>query len=171
MYEKRCAVIVADERANANALKSPEPAQSPSTIIRSPSSPIIPFHHRRHSTDVAPKVSLTLPGASKLTLRDFLIKPIQRICRYPLMLGQLLAVNEDEDGTASTRSLRDSGNMNFPAGQVDLIEVQALEAMKQVATKVDEARRRTDIAIKSRLIVERVSDQVNRIYISCEHPC
>jgi hypothetical protein len=100
-------------------------------------------------------------------MRDFLIKPIQRICRYPLILGQLLAVSEDEDGTASSRNLSDSGNMQ---GQADLIEVQALEAMKEVATKVDEARRRADVAIKSRLVVERVSEQVHRIYISCEHP-
>lgn len=93
-------------------------------------------------------------------MTDFLIKPIQRICKYPLILSQLLTQYEDEVGMSSSRSLRNSENTSLPQGGVNNVEIEALEAMRQVAAKVDEARRKTDIAIKSRLVVERVPEQV-----------
>lgn len=160
MYEKRCAVIVADQQASAEAVKSPETPQTPSPIVRSPSSPIFSVHQRRHSTDVTPKVAPALPRTSRLAMTDFLIKPIQRICKYPLILSQLLTQYEDEVGMSSSRSLRNSENTSLPQGGVNNVEIEALEAMRQVAAKVDEARRKTDIAIKSRLVVERVPEQV-----------
>lgn len=126
MYEKRCALVVSDERALENS-KSGKP----------------PFS-RRHSSD-APKTHSRL---SRLTMRDFLITPIQRICRYPLLLHQL----EAELGHSAANSL--------PHDLEGDIVTKSVNSMKQVAAKVDEARRRTEIATKSRLIVERVSEQV-----------
>jgi hypothetical protein len=160
MYEKRCAVIVADERANADAVKSPDIYDTTPTIgAASPSTT-----SRRHSTDVSPNLAIDLPRTSKLTMRDILIMPIQRICRYPLMLRQLQL-----NGSLSSPPASPTLNAFAIASTSTLgtsLEAQALDAMKQVAAKVDEARRRTDVAIKSRLIVERISDQV-----CCGHTC
>lgn len=111
MYEKRCAVIVAG------------------AVEETPAS-----HTRRHSADILSAIQGN-PAVSRLTLCDFLIKPVQRICRYPLLLAQLLDDPEDEL-------------------QKDTVS-RALKAMKDVAALVDEARRQKDIATKSKLIIER----------------
>ena len=150
MYEKRCAVIVVDERANANVIKSPE--VSTPTNVDSMSSPTM---SRRHSTDIAPSMSSSLPKTSKLSMKDFLIMPIQRICRYPLMFRQLQTYAGQQSPPASPTLRLSPGASSEPS-----LEARALDAMKQVAAKVDEARRKTDATVKSRLIVERIPDQV-----------
>lgn len=111
MYEKRCAVIVAGTVKEA-----------------------LPSHIRRHSADILDDHAAIQgnPAASRLTLCDFLIKPVQRICRYPMLLAQLLDDPEEKD-----------------------VVSRALKAMKDVAALVDEARRQKDIATKSKLIIER----------------
>ncbi|KLO15924.1 hypothetical protein SCHPADRAFT_242850 [Schizopora paradoxa] len=73
----------------------------------------------------------------KLTLADYLIKPVQRICKYPLLLEQLRGPVPTEDET-------------------DFAIAYALRSMKDVALAVDEARRRRDVEIKSKLIVDRL---------------
>ncbi|KAG8799369.1 hypothetical protein FRC17_007150, partial [Serendipita sp. 399] len=145
MYEKRCAVIVADECANGDKIKSPE--------LAPPRRPASPLSSRRHSTDVAPTASI-LPKTSKFTMSDFLIKPIQRICRYPLMLAQLLVPGSSPVPVAVVSSPFSSVGAMPTQG----FEVQALDVMKQVAAKVDEARKKADVAVKSKLLSERVSD-------------
>ncbi|KAG8825569.1 hypothetical protein FRC19_011101 [Serendipita sp. 401] len=148
MYEKRCAVIVADKSAQGVEIKSPVMKPTPAPTNR----PSTPFASRRYSTDVAPVALISLPKTSKLTLCDFLIKPIQRICRYPLMLGQLLVPGPTPVPIVPTpfSSAGAMPNSGF--------EVQALEVMKQVAARVDEARKKADVAIRSKLVIERVSD-------------
>lgn len=127
MYEKRCAVLVAG------------------SVQDTPASPI-----RRHSADILDDYAAVQgnPAASRLTLRDFLIKPVQRICRYPMLLAQLLDDPEDEV-------------------QNDAVS-RALKAMKDVASLVDEARRQKDIATKSKLIIERTDPSPVCHYLS--HP-
>lgn len=91
-------------------------------------------HTRRHSADILGATQGN-PTVSRLTLCDFLIKPVQRICRYPMLLAQLLDDPEDEL-------------------QMNVVS-RALKSMKDVAALVDEARRQKDIATKSKLIIER----------------
>ncbi|PVF99988.1 hypothetical protein CPB86DRAFT_702154 [Serendipita vermifera] len=151
MYEKRCAVIVADERANVNTLITPDPNSREASEQSG-----TPAATRRHSTDIAPKESISLPHVSKLTMQDFLIKPIQRICRYPLILTQL---QQGEKSLPSSPTSTGASHWHSGTSLEMAAEAQALEAMRQVAAKVDDARRRTDIAIKTRLISERVPEQ------------
>lgn len=73
----------------------------------------------------------------KLMFSDYLIKPVQRVCKYPLLLEQLRGPVPTEDET-------------------DRIITHALRSMKDVALAVDEARRRRDVEIKSKLIVDRL---------------
>lgn len=84
----------------------------------------------------------------RLTLTDYLIKPVQRICKYPLLLEQL------KPGK-SVRTLSQS----HPAvrSHVDVIIESASQAMRHVATAVDEARHRQDVAMQSSLIISRIT--------------
>jgi hypothetical protein len=95
---------------------------------------------------------------SRLVFMDYLIKPIQRICKYPLLLDQLKTGKSfrksSQEGDSSSLHNGDS------IGTVDanaVVEV-ASQAMRHVASSVDEARRRQDISTKSSLIVNRISN-------------
>lgn len=95
--------------------------------------------------------------ASRLFLVDYLIKPVQRICRYPLLLDQLkigksIRSSYQEDGSSSASSKSES------SGDSNALVESALQAMKHVASSVDEARRRQDIVTKSNLIATRISN-------------
>lgn len=130
MYEKRCAVIAAG------------------TVEETPAS-----HTRRHSADILSDYAAVQgnPTVSRLTLCDFLIKPIQRICRYPMLLAQLMDDPEEMQNDVISRALR---------------------AMKDVAALVDEARRQKDIATKSKLIIERTDpSQVRHLPFTLQVVC
>lgn len=85
-------------------------------------------------------------GVRRIAFADYLIKPIQRICKYPLLLDQLLP----------SKVLR---LQTSPEGRSDVHVVveSAAQAMRHVASSVDEARHRQDIAIQSSLIFSRIS--------------
>ena len=85
-------------------------------------------------------------GVRRIAFADYLIKPIQRICKYPLLLDQLLP----------SKVLR---LQTSPEGRSDVHVVveSAAQAMRHVATSVDEARHRQDIATQSSLIFSRIS--------------
>ncbi|KAG6821574.1 hypothetical protein H0H93_000083 [Arthromyces matolae] len=84
--------------------------------------------------------------APRLAFLDYMIKPVQRICKYPLILDQL----------RSSKSLRDSSVHNNNSN-VDVIVESAKQAMKHVASAVDEARHRQDVAMRSALIASRIT--------------
>ena len=89
-------------------------------------------------------------ASPRLALMDYLIKPVQRICKYPLLLSQLV----------SPRFQAAKWTMTAPEilhSDVNVIVESALQAMRHVASAVDEARRRQDISIQSSLIVSRIA--------------
>ncbi|KAF8476504.1 hypothetical protein JB92DRAFT_2838140 [Gautieria morchelliformis] len=74
--------------------------------------------------------------SSRLRFHDYLIKPVQRICKYPLMLEGLHS--------------KTHGELADPAVSM------AVESMRAVATRVDEARRQKESAARSALIIYRI---------------
>lgn len=66
---------------------------------------------------------------------DYLIKPVQRICKYSLLLEQLRPVSKDDIGA---------------------VVKESIQAMKDIVATVDEARHRKDITVKSSLIASRI---------------
>lgn len=108
---------------------------------------------RSRSTLTMTKDSVVFPsaprrdkGIRRIAFADYLIKPIQRICKYPLLLDQLLP----------SKALR---LQTSPEGRSDVHVVveSAAQAMRHVATSVDEARHRQDIATQSSLILSRIT--------------
>lgn len=91
-------------------------------------------------------VSLLHSSASKpLAFRDLLIKPIQRVCRYPLLLAQLrLPSSAPSEATLQLEA--------------------AIKATHLVATKVDKAQELREVARRSALIVERLESHTVRVF-------
>ncbi|KAG5648921.1 hypothetical protein DXG03_000270 [Asterophora parasitica] len=85
-------------------------------------------------------------SAPRLAFIDYMIKPVQRICKYPLVLDQL----------RRGKSVRALLPPHLRA-DADVIVESATQAMKHVASAVDEARHRQDVAIQSALIASRIS--------------
>ena len=88
---------------------------------------------------------------SRLVFMDYLIKPIQRICKYPLLLDQL------KTGKSFRTSSQEGDSSSLHNGGSTSVVDVASQAMRRVASSVDEARRRQDISTKSSLIVTRIS--------------
>ncbi|KAJ6515728.1 hypothetical protein C8R45DRAFT_1086898 [Mycena sanguinolenta] len=82
----------------------------------------------------------------RLAFLDYMIKPVQRICKYPLLLDQL----------RPGKALR---SVSLPAAHphVHLAVESAAQAMRRVAKAVDEARHREDVKMQSSLIISRIA--------------
>lgn len=80
------------------------------------------------------------PTRVRLRFKDILITPVQRVCRYPLLLASLSADVSRE----------------LPEPEV-LAEVEkAQNVMRAVAENADEARKRKEIELKTALIADRM---------------
>lgn len=87
----------------------------------------------------------------RLMFMDYMIKPVQRVCRYPLLFDQL------QERTGLQRfsdPLYDSSST--PRDSQDTVKT-ALWTMRTVARSVDEARRQQDLFAKSVQIVSRIT--------------
>ncbi|GAV98985.1 Dbl homology domain-containing protein [Lentinula edodes] len=100
----------------------------------------------RSNSLVKDKDTSTPRNRSRLTFMDYLIKPVQRICKYPLLLEQL----------KSSEPLYESKiRVPWLSGRNVVVE-SAAQAMRHVASTVDEARQRQDVAVRSALIASRI---------------
>lgn len=94
-----------------------------------------------------------MSNRSRLHFRDYLIMPIQRICRYPLLLASLR-------NTALTPSVENHDSDSDDSHMVGIDVEAALKLMHQVASEADEARRVKEAEVKSATIVERLEPHV-----------
>lgn len=86
--------------------------------------------------------------ARRLNLMDYMIKPIQRICKYPLLLDLL---------KPGRGVLRLSAAQPSRRSAVHVAVESAAQAMRHVAAAVDAARARQAVRVQSALIVSRVA--------------
>jgi RhoGEF domain len=107
---------------------SPFSPSSPSSGTTTPSSP----------TTVLPRSA----NSHRLLLADYLIKPVQRMCLYPLVLSSLLK--------------------NTPPQEMHTrMSIQtAIESMRRVADEVDEASRIREKDLMAQLILTRIEPNV-----------
>ncbi|KAG6880356.1 hypothetical protein C0992_007767 [Termitomyces sp. T32_za158] len=128
----------AKDRSRAASMSSLEGAVR---TLRSRAS--IHGHGRESVTPLAESTAGRREKATpRLAFLDYMIKPVQRICKYPLILDQL----------KSGKSVRTSS-----PSDVDVVVESARLAMKHVASAVDEARHRQDVAMRSALIASRMT--------------
>ena len=73
---------------------------------------------------------------SKLRFHDYAIAPIQRICRYPMVIGQVLKQIGDCD-------------------EHDEVE-RALDGFKRIAERVDSSKRKREGELRTRLVASRM---------------
>ncbi|KAG2369598.1 hypothetical protein BDR07DRAFT_1476712 [Suillus spraguei] len=108
---------------------------------------------------------------SKLAFMDYLIKPVQRICRYPLLLDQLQDHPRSASGSSGSREPSSVSNTESGSRDVEVNLVRsALNVMRAVASSVDEARCQQDLAIKSSLIASRISQGLALVTASYTRP-
>ena len=132
--------LVVDDRKRAMSLTSLDGAvralrPRPSMVVMSKDSVVLPSETRKEK------------APPRIAFIDYMIKPIQRICKYPLLLDQLLP-------SKALRTL--SQNTPEARSDVDVVVQSAAQAMRHVAASVDEARHRQDVAIQSALIFSRI---------------
>lgn len=84
----------------------------------------------------------------RLSFGDFLIKPVQRICRYHLLLEHLV--------TGRELSLHPLSVKEDKATVANAIVRQAAEAMQRAASSVNEARHQHSVAHQSSAIASRI---------------
>ncbi|RDB22756.1 hypothetical protein Hypma_010025 [Hypsizygus marmoreus] len=170
-FEQRCSSLVYElELSPASTPENPDPAvasEEPDTPLspggltkdRSRAASLSSIEGavrtlRSRASNLSPRDLVAFPTESprkdksgpRLALLDYMIKPVQRICKYPLILDQLKTGKPQ--GALPSAHLR---------SDVDVVVESATQAMRHVASSVDEARHRQDVAIQSALIASRIT--------------
>ncbi|KAH7914400.1 hypothetical protein BJ138DRAFT_1143944 [Hygrophoropsis aurantiaca] len=151
----------AGSKKRRHSLSSLEAAPRPQTLaqVRSNSNLKVPLS----ASEIGHSDRAKRDRAHRLVFMDYLIKPVQRICKYPLLLDQLqIASSGSKSASGSSRDssvLSSRACLTSPESETDAVH-EALIAMRTVANSVDEARRRQDLAMKSSLIVSRITQAV-----------
>lgn len=101
----------------------------------------------KEATNLKKSSALIDPG---FELQSYILKPIQRLCKYPLLLRELIKTSQET--FTSTDDLLDAAF----ASHNELLAAQ--EAMKEVANRVNEAQRRAENVEYLRKLVERVKN-------------
>jgi hypothetical protein len=86
---------------------------------------------------------------TRLTLQDYLIKPVQRLCQYPMVLKNLLPFFAQ-----TSRNYRDINN--------------AIAMLRCVANSIDEYKRMEDMHERTELFISRLDDVSVSIFIGDE---
>ncbi len=159
-FEKHCAEILKLTRlAQKGGSRPPSGANTPSVWANSPASYFTPMTQTNSSTvsngststltagaSSHPGSASVTPGsgpaalrdnASRLLFRDFLIKPIQRLCLYPLVLQTLQKHSSATGDSVEELAL-------------------AISLMREVADQVDEAGKRRESELRADLISSRI---------------
>ncbi|KZT60744.1 hypothetical protein CALCODRAFT_84019 [Calocera cornea HHB12733] len=95
------------------------------------------------------------PPKKQLSLHDLLIEPVQRICRYPLLLAKLLP--------PELRHSYGTNGMHGPHEEHGVKELRAAySVMREIVSRVDEARERHERELRGERISVRVEGpQIN----------
>ncbi|KAG0227920.1 T-lymphoma invasion and metastasis-inducing protein 2 [Actinomortierella wolfii] len=107
----------------------------------------------RHATQMS---STSIPRLKDI--KDFLIKPIQRICRYPLLVQELIRLTKETD-----EEFKDLTNM--------LVVAKAMAAHVDEAQKLYERRQKTDKFIDNVPEVSTPRKASQYANIHCSYPC
>ncbi|KAL0949369.1 hypothetical protein HGRIS_009438 [Hohenbuehelia grisea] len=181
-FEHKCSAMIRDSLEAVGQIESPVNPESPPegrTIFAQPSPPNRTrttsmtsldgaVRTLRSKTGLRSKESVVFPtdGDSRrepsrpprrLALMDYMIKPVQRICKYPLLLDQLKVGKHLVDSTATSGTASASPAPPARKPDVQVVVESAAQAMRHVASSVDEARYQQDVAIQSALIAARIS--------------
>ncbi|TKY89444.1 hypothetical protein EX895_001975 [Sporisorium graminicola] len=154
-FEKHCADVLKLTRFGQKGS-----ADTPNTFANSPASYFTPMtttssshvssgststlnaagagsNHGSASTTPGSGTSVMRQNSSRLLFRDFLIKPIQRLCLYPLVLQTLQKHSSATGGSVEELAL-------------------AISLMREVADQVDEAGKRRESELRADLISSRI---------------
>ncbi len=131
-FERRCRVVAS--------------ARRPATLTQ-----LLAEEAQGFSVQNLPPVTLS-SNPSRLMLRDLLILPIQRVCRYPLVLASLI----NNSATPSPATERTGFDLAGRRTSISSETHTALSVMRRVAASADEANRRSLIALRTATIVSRL---------------
>jgi hypothetical protein len=104
-------------------------------------------------------VAATPPAAltPRLLFLDYLIKPVQRICRYPLLLDALRASTPGAPADALLRRRPSTGSFAVLGASVRAPAENAAQVLRGVVAAVDDARRIRDGLARSARIAARLA--------------